>query len=107
MAAWTVWGGTTTPWLAMGVLGLAGLLLVLGIVQRRTKTRVILGGLMAAVSALTWVAIVGLMAFPAYEGLAVGAPVPAFAAATATGLTVDAATLQGEATLVVFYRGRW
>jgi len=95
------------PWYVPGLATLGVVLMLSATWQRWSVLRVV--GLLLAVllTAGEWFFLVVLMRAPEYQGPAVGQPVPAFAAIRADGSPFTDRDLQGQDTILVFFRGHW
>ena len=97
------------PWYAAVLLTVGVALLLYAVTRRAGVIRIIFLGLFALLCAFEWLFLVVLTKLPAYEGPArAGEKMPAFATtlADSTPLT-DKDLTQGQASVLVFYRGRW
>ena len=103
------WYAQFMPWYA-AVLSTVGVALMLYAVTRRAGViRIIFLGLFAILCAFQWLFLVVFSKLPAYEGPArAGEKMPAFATTLADGRPLtDKDLTQGQASVLVFYRGRW
>lgn len=98
-----------TPW-HTAVIGTLGIFLMLMAVLKK-PSGLKLGGflLLAFVVGGEWYFLLHMSRVPAYSGPAIaGAKLPPFAAAAADGSPFTPASLEkGQATALIFYRGRW
>jgi hypothetical protein len=96
-----------TPWYAplLGTLGVA--LLVLALMRSRSLWRWTAVVIVSLLVAFQWWALLA-MRTPPYTGpVKDGQPFPAFATTLADGSAFTQADLEGENTVMVFFRGHW
>ena len=99
----------TTPWY-MPILGSVAVAAVLFALWRtRSIWRFLALALLVLFAAGEWFLLLSMSKLPPYTGpVAVGQPFPAFSTTLADGSTFDDSSLKGnQATVLVFFRGRW
>ena len=70
--------------------------------------RFLAAGLVVLMASGQWFLLLSWSKLPEYDGPRVGQPFPAFTSVLSDGTTFDRASLQGnQATVLVFFRGRW
>jgi len=102
-------GQFPTPWY-LPLLATVGIgLMAISVMQRRGIVRPLGLALFAIVCGAEWFMLIHGMNTPPYTGPAqVGEPLPAFAAVRADGRSYSNSDLaQGDATILLFFRGRW
>jgi hypothetical protein len=97
-----------TPWYVPGLATLGVLLVVVSLWHRRTVWRVLALVLVVLLAGAAW-AFLLLLRLPPYTGpVAEGQPFPAFATTRADGTAFTQRDLKGDqASVLVFFRGRW
>jgi len=93
--------------LALSTVGVG--LILLAVMQRAGIARIVFLALFGLFCAFQWYLVIFMSKLPAYEGPArAGARLPAFTTTLADGSSITEKNLaSGQATAMVFFRGRW
>jgi hypothetical protein len=95
----------TVPWYAPILATVGVIFLVVSFLRRHSLIRLITLVLLLFVAGAEWAFVGWMSRVPAYEGPAIGQPLPDFAISTADGTALTNRDLVGQPTVLVFYRG--